>query len=1133
MNISRLFIIRPVMTTLLSISLVVVGIFAYHKLPVSNLPDVNYPTITVTASFPGASPEIMANTIATPLEKQFMTIPGINSVTSSNILGSTTIILGFDINRNIDLAAVDVDTAIRAVRPQLPPNLPQEPSFKKVNPSSTPIVYIAVTSSTMTRGQLYDYAFTFLGQRISILEGVSQVVVYGFPSAVRAQVDPGVVASLGISMQDVANAVSNENQYQPLGQLDGIFKTSQLYDNGALLKASEYDPVVVAYRDGSPVRLKDIANVVDSIQIDRGEQRYVDKEINQPSIILAVQQQPTANAVKVASSIHKLLASLESQLPGSVELKVVFDRSISIKESIFDVEMTLIIAFLLVVFVVFLYLGSPKDTIIPALVMPMSIVGTFVVIYLLRYTLDNLSLLALTLAIGFIIDDAIVVLENIVRHIEGGEKPYEASLNGSRQISFTIVSMTLSLIAVFIPLVFMAGLIGKLFQEFSITLTVVTVISGIISLTLTPMLCSRFLSPREKLLEHSDNAMSSFSIRFNAWMLGYYKHWLTWVFDHRKIVLSIGILSIVLSVYLYTLLPTDFIPDEDIGFLTAYTEAEEGTSSDQMARYHLQLIDILRDDPAISSMLSISSTPEYRQGLILISLAPKGNRKSSFDLIQDWNKKLNAVPGVNVYLVNVPLIDLNVGTQVRGMYQYFIQGLDQKELYAAADQLKKKLKNDPVFQAVSSDLENNSPQITMDIHRDPASTFGIDALNFEQALFLGFSGNRISRIQTPIGQYDVIVELNRDLQRNPSSLDYLYMHPGTGLSRTANTFNAAIPNPTFSTPANTTVEAPPSTTLTSPTNSPPGSAQPSIPLSNSGPIANTRPGNNKSVAESVAVSNSANSISVMSTPSGSARTALNNVDIGSIFVPLSGVSSWKEETGPASVNHFAQFQAVTFTFNIAPGVTLGHALQKLREHAGESFGDAVVGNLKGAAQTFEEAIKSILILLAVTVFTIYIVLGILYESFIHPLTILSTLPSAILGGLLTLYIFGMPLSIYAFLGIILLIGIVKKNGILMIDFALDNIRTKGESAEKSIFEACIVRFRPIMMTTAAAIMGAVPIALGFGAGAESRRPLGYVIIGGMLVSQLITLFLTPVVYLYFENMRERFSRAKPAINPPD
>jgi len=1017
MNLSAPFILRPVMTTLVVIALVVVGVAAFLRISVSNLPDVNFPTITVTVNFPGINPITMANTVATPLEKQFMTIQGVRYVTSTSTLGNTSVVIQFEIDKDIDLAAVDVNSAIVAAKAQLPPNLPQDPIYRKVNPSATPVVYIAVTSPTMTRGEIYDYANTFIGQRISIIEGVAQVFVYGSPKAVRVQMDPGLTASLGLTQQAISAAIGNANQYLPLGQFDGLNSAAVIYDNGGLLTADSYLPLIAAYRNGAPVRLKDIGVVVESLQNDRASRRFITHEIDQPCVTLAVQREPGANTVMVAEAVRSLLNDVKGQLPGALDLVVVFDRSESIRQSIHDVEFTLFLAFLLVVLVIFVYLGKVRETIIPSLVMPMSIIVTIAVIYYIGYTLDNLSLLALTLAIGFIIDDAIVVLENIVRRVEGGEEVKTASLEGSRQIGFTIVSMTMSLIAVFLPLIFMAGLIGKLFQEFAVTLTIVTVASGIISLTLTPMLCSRFIPQH---VTGKERGMAGFSARLNAWMLRHYETGLKWALAHRKFMLSIGALSILLSAFFFKILPTDFIPDEDIGFIIAYTESEQGTSSDQMAEYQAQVAALLRDDPAIASMMSISSNPEYRQGILFISLKPLNQRRNITQLIPEYMAKVKGVPGINVYFKNVPLIDLNVGSQVRGSFQYLMQSLDSQQLYKASLDLMDKMRQDSTFVGITSDLEIKTPQINLTIDRDQAYALGIDTRTFEQSLALGFSGNRVSRIQTPIDQYDVILEFDRDLQRSDSSLNLIYLPSSTGK-----------------------------------------------------------------------------------------------------MVPLSAVANWTEGVGPASINHFSQFPAVTITFSLAPGVALSTGIERLRKLAEETSSEEVTGDVRGAAETFEEAIRSVILLLIITVFTIYIILGILYESFIHPLTILSTLPPAILGGLMSLWLTGRPLSLYAYLGIILLIGIVKKNGIMMVDFALDNVRSKGESAEKSIYDACLVRFRPIMMTTVAAIMGAIPIALAFGAGAESRRPLGLVIIGGLLAAQLITLFLTPVIYLYFEEWRER------------
>lgn len=1024
--ISELFIRRPVMTVLLIITTFIIGIASYYNLPVSNLPDVNYPVITVTVRFPGTNPAIMANTVASPLEKQFMTIPGIRYVTSTSSLGLTTIILQFEIEKNIDLVAVDVEAAIAAALPQLPPDLPQTPTYKKVNPSSTPIIYLALTSSTLTAGELYDYGNTFAGQRISILNGVAQVNVYGSPFAVRAQIDPGIAASMGITLQEIANAISDGNQYQPLGQLDGTHTAPLIYDNGGLYKAASYIPLIVVYRNGSPVALGDLGNVYDSTQNDRTFRRYIDSKIDETCVVLAVQGQPGANIVKVADSVRKILPEIEKQLPGSASLKVVFDRSESIKASLAEIEFTLFLAFILVVMVIFIYLGNIRDTIIPSIVMPMSIIATFALLDFFGYTLDNLSLLAITLAIGFIIDDAIVVLENIVRRIEDGQSVLEASIKGSRQISFTIISMTLSLVAVFIPLLFMGGIIGKLFQEFAVTLSIVTLLSGILALSVTPMLCSRFLP---SLNQEKKTSISIWSDNLNRWMLKHYKQSLTWVLKHQFIAILTGLLSVAATLYLFSILPTDFIPDEDIGFIQAYTESEQGTSSEMMGVYQNELLEIIKKEPSIASIVSIVANPQYRQGVFFISLVPRNQRKPIKEIIAQLNIDLKKIPGVNIFLKNVPLIDLNIGTQVRGSYQFLLQSLDPNELYSAAEALYEKMRSEPVFQGTSSDLERKTPQLQIEILRDHAATLGITAQNIEQAMRLSFSGNRISRIQTPIDQYDVIVELNRQLQNNASSLNLIYL-----------------------------------------------------------------------------------------------RSSTTNA-----LVPLSAVVNLTEGIGPASINHFAQFPAVTLTFNIDPSVPLSVGLETLRTLAAQTLPPSVNGDVKGAAQTFEESIQNITLLLLVTILVIYLVLGILYESYIHPLTILSTLPPAIVGGLLALYISNQPLSLYAYLGLILLIGIVKKNGIMIVDYALANVREKNENAENSIFDACLVRFRPIMMTTVAAIMGAAPLAFGIGGGAEARRPLGYVIIGGMILAQVITLFVTPVIYLKFEKMRERFSTHK---NPP-
>lgn len=1022
MNLSEPFIKRPVMTTLIMVAILFLGLLAFANLPISNLPDVDYPTITVTAQLPGASPETMANTVAQPMETEFMTIPGITNVTSSNTLGNTSIVLEFDVNKSMDSAALDVQSALSRAEARLPPNLPQPPTFKKVNPSDSPIIYLALTSDTLTLGELYTYGRTFIGQRLSMIEGVAQVLTYGSPFAVRVQVDPGELATRRLSFQDVALAINNASPNLPTGQIDGPEQSYIIISKGQLSKASEFEKVIVDFKDQAPIRISDLGRAVDSISNVRQDLNFVDQDKVQPTVVLAIQRQPGANTVAVAKKVKEMLPNILDQLPASVELNVVFSLAETIEESIHEVELSLLLALFLVVAVIFVYLGNLKDTIIPSIAMPMSIIGTFWVMYQNNYTLDNLSLLALTLATGFIVDDAIVVLENIVRHVEEGKSRWQAAIEGTKQISFTVLSMTISLIAVFIPLVYMSGLIGKILREFSVTMITVIAFSGFISLTLTPMLSSLFVAVTTK-EQKKKGIFSRFSVFLNERVEAAYSKALHWVLRHRFATLIMGLISIVLSALIFYYLPKDFIPDDDMGFFTGYTQSAQGTSPERMFAYQKKIIDIVRADPNVQSFISIAGNPQIRQGILFVHLKPHAERTSIQNVIQGLYPKFLEVPGINVFLKNIPLINLSIGQQTKGAYQYTLQSLDTDALYEAAEKMNERLQNLPLIQAVSSDLEIENPELHVDILRDQAYSFGIDATNIENTLLLAYSGNRVVKIQTPYDQYDTILEVLPQFQRNASYLNSIYMK--------------------------------------SPTNQ---------------------------------------------------------------LVPLNAVANWKEGVGPASINHLSQVPAVTFSFNLSPGVALGTALQEIDKIVDEVVPENVNGTLQGAASKFEETINSITWLIFIAIFAMYIVLGILYESFIHPITILSSLPPAILGGLVTLYLFGMSLSLYGYLGIILLIGIVKKNGIIMIDYALENIRSKNETPEKSIVEACLVRFRPIMMTTLAAIMGALPVALGVGAIGAARRPLGLVIIGGLLVSQLITLFLTPVIYLYLENLSNKFTR---------
>lgn len=1017
MNLSAPFIRRPIMTTLVIFSILLAGIFSYFKLSVSNMPDVEYPNISVTVGFPGANPETMANNVATPLEKEFLTIEGLQTATSSNTLGNTNIILQFALSKNIDSAAVDVQAAITRANPNLPTNLPSAPTYKKVNPSLVPIIILTLASNTEPLYKMYDYANTFIGQQLSLITGVAEVLTYGSPYAVRVQVDPGKLATTGTTLVDLQNTLAGANPYLPTGYLDGATDAPIILVDGQLLHADLYNPLIVQYLNNSPLRIRDLGQTIDSLQNYRYSVSYVNSEKKMRGVVLVILPAPGSNAVQISKDMHKLLPSIIEQLPPSMELTILNDKTDSIRESIMDVQFTLLIAFFLVVMIIFIYLGKVRDTIIPALVLPPSVIGTFAIMYAVGYSIDNLSLLALILAIGFIIDDAIVVIENIVRHVEAGEKPWIAAIEGSKQISFTIVSMTLSLIAVFIPLIFMAGLLGKILSEFAMTLTIVTLLSGLISLTLTPMLCSLFIHTRKEKEE------KNFGQALNQKLIDLYKPALSWILKHRSVALSGLVVSVLLSLWLLVILPKDFMPNDDIGFFIIYTQSAEGTSSSRMISLQEEVAEIVRKDENIEHFASIASNNQFRNGLLYVRLKSRNERKPVMQVIKELHEKTSQVVGINCFYKNIPMIDLSVGAQVKGAYQYAIRSLDAKLLYPAAKEFLAKMQEIPGLQGVNSDLEISAPQINIEILRDKAYTLGVNAKDIENTFELAYAGGRVSRIQSPINQYDVILELLPEFQRDKSALDKIYL-----------------------------------------------------------------------------------------------RSSLSQE-----LVPLSAVANWTEGLGPTSVNHINQFPGVTISYNLTEEATLGDILNRLKKISNETLPAGVSGNLVGAAQTFQESITSSAILLLVTILVIYIVLGILYESYIHPITILTTLPPAILGGLMVLYFFHLSLSLYSFLGIILLIGIVKKNGIMMIDFALENIREKGETPEKSIYDACIQRFRPIMMTTLTAIVGALPIALGWGAGADARRPLGLVIIGGLLFSQLITLFITPVIYLYMEKWNERFT----------
>ena len=1026
MNLSEVFIRRPVMTVALTVSVVLFGVLAYFRLPVSDLPAVDYPVIQVQVNYPGATPDTMANNVATPLERQFMQIPGLELVTSNNGQGHSSFVLQFDLSKSLDAAATDVQAAITRAQGQLPVDLPSPPTFTKTNPNDQPIQYIALVSDTVTEGQLYDYANTQVGERLSILPGVSQVAVYGTQSAVRIKADPSAMAIRNITLEDLTGAIKSGTAYTGAGQFDGPHRSFLLQPQGQLTTADEYNRLIVGQSGGAPVYLKDVASARQSVQDERIDMRFWVRGYPQPgaTVVVAVFRRAGVNAVDVARSVRNLLPTIQSQLPSSVLLVPAYDRSLTIVGSIKDVQTTLYIAFVLVVMVIFVFLGRVTDTLIPAVALPLSLLLTFIAMDVLGYSLDNLSLMALTLAIGFLVDDAIVFLENTVRLMEEGQSAFEASLNSAKEISFTILAMTLSLAAVFIPLVFMSGLMGRIFREFSLTIVISILASGIVSLTLTPLMTSRLLGDRGAGAKKTwmERVFGAFEHR----VLDVYGRSLWFFLRRRWVSAVIWVLCLAGTGYLFYAVPKSFLPVGDSSFIRGILVAQEGSSPDQMHAYQTQAEKIMKANPAVRSTFTMSGNGQFmgsNQAFLIAFLKEPSQRPPIAQVAGQLMGAIgNAIPGTVAFLQPNPALEISTGAtaNAQGQFAYALSGIDANEVYGTAAKMMAKMQEYPGFLFVNSDLYNHTPNLQVDILREQSKVYGVSESRILTLLHDAYSQNYSYLIKKPTDQYQVILEVADDKRSAPEDLGRLYIKS----------------------------------------------------------------------------------------------------DDGQRMVPLNAVTSWRPVIGPQAVNHINQFTSVTMFFNLKAGYAIGPATEFVEGAAKQILPPGIVGALQGEALTFRNTVSDLAVLMLVAVFVMYVILAILYESYLHPITVLSSLPVALLGGLLTLWLFGAESSLYAYIGMFMLMGIVKKNGIMIVDFAEQRVR-QGIADDQAIHDASMERFRPIMMTTMAALLGALPIALGYGADGASRRPLGLVVVGGLIVSQFITLFVTPAIYLYLEEFQEK------------